>query len=139
MPCFAKNSRKGAEEMHYYMINPFFTPDGHSIDMSMGEEAVSNITESCYWAIQAEVEVYDKRFTKDHDDFLVFKTVRSLEKAADILEHYEIQFKTNIVQKTTKDNADFISDQNYYKAVVPGQPDVDGADNTYHPRIYHEE
>lgn len=125
--------------MHYYMINPFFTPDGHSIDMSMGEEAVSNIVESAYWAILAEVEVYDKRFTKNHDDFLVFKNINSLEKAGDILEHYEIQFKTNIVQKCSKEDSDFVSKNFYYKTVVPGEPDIDGADNEEHPRIYSEE
>lgn len=121
---------KELTKMHYYMIQPFFTPDGHSIDISMGEEAVSNIVESAYWAIQAEVEVYDKMFRKNHDDFLIFRKVNSLEKAADILEHYEIQFKTNIVEKTSRNEADYQSEKNYYKLLVPGQPNVDGADNT---------
>ena len=122
--------------MHYYMIKPFYTPDGHSIDLSLGDHAVSNIVESAYWAIEAEVEVYDKRVTDKHDDFLIFRSVSSLEKAADILEHYEIQFKTNIVEKTSGEEADFQSETTFYKLLVPGKPDVDGADNEYHPRIY---
>ena len=123
--------------MHYYMIQPFFTADGHSIDLSMGPEAVSNIVESAYWAIQAEVEVKDKRVTEDHQDFLLFSSVDSIEKAGDILEHYEIQFKTNIVEEVSnKEEADFESNDHYYKLLIPGKPEVDGADNEYHPRIY---
>lgn len=122
--------------MQYYMIQPFFTPDGHSIDYSMSNEAISNIVESAYWAIDAEVEVMDKRVTRGHNDFLIFRTISALEKAADILEHYEIQFKTNIIEKATQDNADFVTKQAYYKLVIAGEPDVDGADNVYHPRIY---
>lgn len=119
--------------MHYYMLNPFFTPDGHSIDMSLGEEAVSNIVESAYWAIMAEVKIHDHRITKDHDDFFVFDNIDALKKAGDILEHYEIQFRTNIVEKTDKENMDYLSDQNYYKVLVFDQPEVD---RTIYPRTY---
>lgn len=98
--------------MHYYMLQPDFTPDGgYSIDFSIGDHAVSNIVESAYWAIQSEVSIYDQRITKEHDDFFIFHSIDSLEKAADILQHYEIQFKTNIVQKASKEKADFHTEQ----------------------------
>ncbi len=121
------------------MVNPFFTPNGHSIDISLGNEAVSNIVESAYLTIEAEVGLFDKRIRKDHDDFLVFDSYKKLEKAAAILEDYDIQFKTNMVEKTTIDQVDFQSEANRYKVVVPNQPDVDGAYNVDHPRIYKEE
>ena len=122
--------------MHYYMLSPLLIPDGHSLDMSLGDEAVSNIMESAYWAIMAEVEIHDHRITKSHDDFFIFSNINSLRKAADILEHYEIQFKNNIVEKTDKNNADFRSDENYYKVLVFNEPKVD---ITRYPKTYTKE
>lgn len=126
--------------MHYYMLQPDFTPDGgYSIDFSMGDQAVSNIVESAYWAIQSEVNIDDKRITKEHDDFFIFHSIDSLEKAADILQHYEIQFKTNIVQKASEDKADLHTEQAHYKVIVPEQPNIDGANVVGQPPIFTEE
>ena len=121
--------------MHYYAIKPFFIPDGHSIDFSIGEEAMSNILESAYWNMQSDARVYDHIYRANHDDFLVFDSISELEKAADVLRDFEIQFETHIVEKTDKNQADFSTDHHYYRVIVPNQPEIDGA-NVNEPRHY---
>ena len=121
--------------MHYYAIKPFFIPDGHSIDLSLGEEAVSNILESAYWNLQSDARVYDHIYRANHDDLLVFDSLNEFEKAAGVLKTFEIQFETHVVEKTEKNQADFSTDNQYYKVVVPNQPEYEGA-NVNEPRHY---
>lgn len=125
--------------MHYYMMQPFFTPDGHSLDLSIGDEALASILEAAYMAVEDKSKVYDKTIRKNHQDIFIFQSVHDLQKAADVMEEYEIQFKTNIVERTSRSEADYMTDKYFYKLLVPGEPDVEGEDNEYHPRIYTEE
>jgi len=123
-------------KMHFYMIQPVYDqPDGHTVDMSLGDHAISNIIETAYWAVQGESKVYDEVFSQEHKDFFIFDSMEAFNKAADILALHMINFNTNIVQKTSTEEADFHTRNNAYKVVVPGKPDVKGA-NGYYPRTY---
>ncbi|MFV9510069.1 hypothetical protein [Tepidibacillus sp. LV47] len=125
--------------MHYYMIQPVYDqPDGRTIDLSLGDHAISNIIESAYWTVQGETNVYDKFINHEHKDFFIFDTIEAFNKAADILALHMINFNTNIVQKSTPEEADFQTDNNYYKVIVPGKPDAKGGNN-YYPRTYYDE
>ncbi|OEG00053.1 hypothetical protein BHF71_06740 [Vulcanibacillus modesticaldus] len=115
--------------MHYYTIKPLFTPDGHSIDMSLGDEAVTIISHAAYNAIENEVNVYDMFIRGDHQDVLVFNDLNAFKKAAEILKNHQIQFTTNIVEKTAGENADYITNNYRYKVVIPNEPNIDSIDD----------
>ena len=96
---------KELKRMHYYAIKPFFIPDGHSIDLSLGEEAVSNIIESAYWNLQSDARVYDHIYRANHDDLLVFDSLNEFEKSAGVLNTFEIKFETSHILTSLDYNA----------------------------------
>ena len=121
------------------MIQPVYDePDGRTVDMSLGDHAMSNIIETAYWALQGETNVYDEKFNTEHKDFFIFDSMEAFNKAADVLALHMVNFNTNIVQKSSPEKADFRSENNAYKVVVPGKPDAKGGNHSY-PRTYFEE
>ncbi len=121
------------------MLQPVYDqPDGRTVDMSLGDHAISNIIETAYWAVQGESNVYDELFNQEHRDFFIFDSMEFFNKAADILALHMINFNTNIVQESSVEDADYRTEKHAYKVVVPGKPNIKGA-NAYYPRTYYEE
>ncbi|GEM_PF-2862268 len=124
----------------FYALHPFYEPDGHSLDITVGEPFFSNVINPAYNFIEEHANVYDYFISYDHqNDYFIFNNLNETQKAADYLRRFQIQFQANEVELLAIDDTgpyDYETEYGRYRIVRLNESRIDGAVNEPTARFY---